>query len=52
MWSFAVFCFVLAVAIVPLGPWLAFALAIASLVPPQAVVLWRMSRRPAASASM
>jgi hypothetical protein len=52
MWSFAVFCFVLAVAIVPLGPWLAFALAIASLVPPQAVVLWWMSRRPAASPSM
>jgi hypothetical protein len=44
MWSFALFCFVLALLIVPLGPWLAFALALASLVPPQAAVLWWMSR--------
>ncbi|MGH6692224.1 MAG: hypothetical protein ACREF4_16265, partial [Gammaproteobacteria bacterium] len=44
LWAFALFVFVLAVAIVPLGAWIAFALAIASLVPPQAVVLWQMSR--------
>ena len=44
MWSFALFVFVLAVAIVPLGTWIAFALAIASLGPPQALVLWWMSR--------
>ncbi|MGH6692971.1 MAG: hypothetical protein ACREF4_20070 [Gammaproteobacteria bacterium] len=48
MWSFALFVFVLAVAIVPLGTWIAFALAIASLGPPQAVVLWHMTR-PGAS---
>ena len=46
MWSFAVFCFVVALSIVPLGTWLAFALAIASLLPPQAAVLWWVSRRP------
>ena len=45
MWSFAVFCFVVAVAVVPLGTWLAFTLAIASLVPPQAAVLWWLNRR-------
>ncbi len=44
MWSFAVFCFVVALAIVPLGTWLAFALALACLVPPQAAVLWWVSR--------
>lgn len=48
MWSFAVFCFVVAVAIVPLGKWLAFGLAIASLIPTQALVFWRISRRDAA----
>jgi hypothetical protein len=45
MWSFAVFCFVVALAVVPLGKWIAFALAIAALVPPQAAVLWWVSRR-------
>ena len=45
MWSFAVFCFVVALAVVPLGKWITFALAIASLVPPQAAVLWWMNRR-------
>ena len=45
MWSFALFCFVVALSIVPLGKWLAFALAIASLLPPQAAVLWWVSRR-------
>lgn len=52
MWSFAAFCFVVAVAIVPLGTWLAFALAIASLIPPQAVVLWWISRRDAARGAL
>jgi hypothetical protein len=45
MWSFALFCFVLALALVPLGPWGAFALALASLVPPQAAVLWWIRAR-------
>ena len=45
MWGFAVFVFVLALAIVPLGTWIAFALAIASLVPSQAIVLLWMNRR-------
>jgi hypothetical protein len=40
-----VFVFVLALAIVPLGTWIAFALAIASLVPSQAIVLVWMNRR-------
>jgi hypothetical protein len=44
MWSFAVFCFVVALAVVPLGKWLAFTLAIASLIPPQAAVLWWVRR--------
>ena len=45
MWGFALFVFVLAIAIVPFGTWIAFALAIASLVPSQAVVLLWMNRR-------
>jgi hypothetical protein len=45
MWSFALFCAVIALAIVPLGKWLAFGLAIALLVPPQATVLWWISRQ-------
>jgi hypothetical protein len=45
MWGFALFVFVLAVAIVPLGMWIAFALAIASLIPSQAIVLLWMNRR-------
>lgn len=45
MWAFALFCFVIAVSIVPLGKWIAFALAIASLIPSQAVVLLWMNRR-------
>ena len=52
MWSFALFCFVLALAIVPLGRWLAFGLAIALLVPPQAAVLWWISHRGAARAAI
>jgi hypothetical protein len=45
MWGFAIFVFVLAVSIVPLGTWIAFALAIASLIPSQAIVLLWMNRR-------
>ena len=45
MFGFALFVFVLAVAIVPLGIWIAFALAIASLAPSQAIVLLCMNRR-------
>jgi hypothetical protein len=45
MLAFALFVFVLAVAIVPLGTWVAFALAIVSLVPSQAIVLLWMNRR-------
>ena len=41
-----------AVAIVPLGKWLAFGLAIASLIPRQAAVLWWISRRDAAHGAL
>jgi hypothetical protein len=44
MWSFALFCFVVALAVVPLGKWLAFTLAILSLVLSQVLVLRRVSR--------
>jgi hypothetical protein len=44
MWGFAIFVFVLAISIVPLGLWIAFALAIASLAPSQAVVLLWINR--------
>jgi hypothetical protein len=44
MLAFALFVFVLAVSIVPLGTWIAFALAVASLVPSQAIVLLWMNR--------
>lgn len=42
MWSFAVFCFVAALALGPLGSWLGLLLAIASVIPIQAAVLWWM----------
>ena len=45
MRGFAIFVFVLAVSIVPLGTWIGFALAIASLIPSQAIVLLWMNRR-------
>ena len=45
MWSFAVFCFVVSLTIVPLGKWLAFSLAVVSLIPPQAALLWWMTHR-------
>ena len=47
MWGFALFCLVLAVATVPLGPWLAFLLALVAQLGVHAFVLWRMLRGPA-----
>jgi len=40
MWSFAVFCLVIRLALVWLGKWLAFALALASVTLIQVPVLW------------
>jgi len=39
------FCFVAALALVPLGSWLGLLLALASVIPIQAAVLWWMERR-------
>jgi hypothetical protein len=47
MWSFAVFCFVAAVAVVPCGSAAGLLLALAAVVPIQAAVLWRMQRAAA-----
>jgi len=47
MCGFAVFCFVAAVAVVPLGGWQGLLLALASVVPIQLAVLWWMQRRAA-----
>ena len=47
MWGFGLFCAVLAVAMVPLGPWRAFALALLAQLAVHALVLWRMLARPA-----
>jgi len=44
MWSFAAFCFVAAVAVVPLGSWAGLLLALAVVMPIQAAILWRMQR--------
>lgn len=44
MWGFALFCLVLAQALVPLGPALAFALAIAAQLAVHGLVFWRMPR--------
>jgi hypothetical protein len=44
MWGFAVFCLVLAQALVPLGVALAFVLALAAQLAVNGVVLWRMMR--------
>jgi hypothetical protein len=46
MLSFAVFCFVAALAIVPLGGWLGLLVALLSVFPIQAVALWWMPREP------
>src|SRR5262249_38702380 len=47
MWSFAVFCFVAALSVVPLGGVGGLLLALAAVIPIQAVVLWWMQRRAA-----
>lgn len=44
MWGFGLFCLVVALAMVPLGPWLAFLLALLAQLTVHAVVLWRMLR--------
>jgi hypothetical protein len=44
MWGFALFCLVVAVAMVPLGPGLAFLLALAIQMAVHGLVLWRMIR--------
>ncbi len=44
MWGFALFCLVIALAMVPLGPWLAFVLALATQLAVHGIVLWRMVR--------
>jgi hypothetical protein len=44
MWGFGLFCLVVALAMVPLGPWLAFLLALAAQLGVHALVLWRMLR--------
>ena len=40
MWSFAVFCLVITLVLVPLGTWLAFAIALSSVALIQVAVLW------------
>jgi hypothetical protein len=45
MWSMAVFCFVVALALVPLGQWAGFLLALAAMIPVQGLVLWWMELR-------
>ncbi len=47
MWSFAVFCFVAALTVVPLGGMAGLLIALAAVLPIQAVVLWWMRRREA-----
>jgi hypothetical protein len=44
MWGFGLFCVVVALAMVPLGPWLAFLLALLAQIIVHALVLWRMMR--------
>ncbi len=44
MWGFGLFCLVVAMAMVPLGPWLAFLLALLAQLTVHAFVLWRMIR--------
>ena len=44
MWSFAAFCFVAAVAVVPLGSAAGLLLALAAVMPIQAAVFWRMQK--------
>jgi len=47
MWSFAAFCFVAALTVVPLGGVLGLLVALAAVIPIQAVALWWMQRRVA-----
>ena len=47
MWSFAVFCFVAALTVIPLGGVGGLVVALAAVIPIQAVVLWWMQRRVA-----
>jgi hypothetical protein len=44
MWGFGLFVLVVALAMVPLGPWLAFLLALLAQVTVHGIVLWRMLR--------
>ena len=44
MWGFGLFCVVVALAMVPLGVWLAFVLALLAQLGVHGVVLWRMLR--------
>ena len=44
MWSFAAFCFVAAIAVVPLGSFTGLLVALAAVMPIQAAILWRMQR--------
>jgi hypothetical protein len=44
MWGFGLFCLVVALAMVPLGPWLAFLLALLTQLTVHGLVLWRMMR--------
>jgi len=44
MWGFGLFCLVVAIAMVPLGPWLAFLLALLAQLTVHGLVLWRMMR--------
>jgi hypothetical protein len=50
MWGFGLFVLVVAVAIVPLGVWLAFVLALLALLGVHGLVLWRMMRGRTAAA--
>jgi len=44
MWGFGLFCLVVALALVPLGPWLGFLVALAVQMAVHGLVLWRMIR--------
>ena len=50
MWGFGLFVLVVALAMVPLGPWLAFVLALLAQSAVHGVVLWRMMRGRTAAA--
>lgn len=45
MWSMAVFCFVAALTLAPLGRWAGFLLAVAVVIPAQGLVLWWLGAR-------